>query len=84
MNDEMAYRAAKIMGENGFTDARAKALRRFPMARSQAEADALYEEWNKPKPHWSETAAPDDPRWEMLRKSRIASGMTPNTTDTAE
>ena len=35
------------------------------------------EEKDKPArvPHWSETAAPDDPRWEQLRRSRAASGL---------
>ena len=72
---DAAYKAIRIMADNGFTDERAKALRRFPMAKSQKEADELYADWLKPRAHWSETAAPDDYRWEILRKSRIASGV---------
>jgi len=34
------------------------------------------------KPHWSETAAPDDPRWAALRKSRAANAlMNPEATE---
>lgn len=34
---------------------------------AETEPDA-----EKPRPHWSETAAPDDPRWEHLRRARAA------------
>lgn len=37
-----------------------------------AEEDAKQAE--RP-PHWSETAAPDDPRWTALRKARAAAGV---------
>lgn len=71
--------AARIMDEAGMTPERLTALKRFPMAGSVAEAQAKSAAWDKPTPHWSETATPDDPRWEMLRKSRIASGMIQDT-----
>lgn len=64
--------AARIMAEAGLTPERLTALKRFPMAGSVAEALAKSKEWDKPAPHWSDTAPHDDPRWEMLRKSRAA------------
>lgn len=67
--------AARIMAEAGMTQDRLVAIRRFPMAGSVHEAKAKSAEWDAPTPHWSDTAAPDDPAWVQLRASRAASGL---------
>lgn len=69
--------AARIMAEAGMTPERLMAVKRFPLAGSVSEAKAKSAEWDKPNPHWSETAAPDDPRWAQLRASRAASTVVP-------
>ena len=63
--------AAAILERAGFTPRRIEAVRAAPMARSLDEAV----ERAAPPPHWSETAAPDDPKWSALRASRAASGI---------
>ena len=65
--------AADIMARAGFTPRRIEAVRANPMAGSLDGAV----EAAKPGAHWSETAPPDDPRWEVLRRSREASRMMP-------
>lgn len=58
----------RIMDRAGFTPKRLDAVRRKRMARDEAE---LYAADNAERPaHWTETAAPDDPRWEALEKAR--------------
>ena len=69
--------ASDIMARAGFTAKRMEAVRAAPMSRSMDEAV----EGAAPAPHWSEAAAPDDPRWDMLRASRAASGLAPNQTE---
>lgn len=45
-------------------------------SRFAAEMDAQDRERQPPRiPHWSETAAPDDPRWAALRKARAANAI---------
>ena len=73
----MKEAAAEIMESAGFNAKRLNAVRSAPMARTMGEAEQRMEAARVP--HWSETAAPDDPRWEILRKSRIASGMIQDT-----
>lgn len=65
--------ATEIMESVGFTVRRMEAVKAAPMARTMDEAE--HRATSARVPHWSETATPDDPRWEILRKSRIASGM---------
>ena len=65
--------ATRILEEAGFNSRRANLVKSAPLARSLEEAEKRVEQTRVP--HWSETAAPDDYRWEILRKSRIASGM---------
>lgn len=67
--------AARIMAEAGMTEGRLAAVKRFPMARSADEAKAKLVDWEAPAAHWSETAEPDDPRWEILRKARAANSL---------
>jgi hypothetical protein len=67
--------AAKILQDSGFTLKRMEAVRSAPMARTMDEAEAARDQVRTP--HWSETAAPDDPRWEALRRSRAASTVVP-------
>ena len=69
--------AAAILDRAGFTPRRMEAVRAAPMARSLDEAAERF----APAKHWSETAAPDDPRWDVLRVSRAASGLAPNQTE---
>lgn len=69
----MKEAAAQIMESVGFTAKRMAAVKSAPMARTMDEAEERHA--TARVAHWSETAAPDDPRWEMLRRSRIASGM---------
>jgi len=83
--DADRYAAIAIMDKLGFTPKRMELVRKAPLARSidEAEARAIAGRVS----HWSDTATPDDPRWEMLRKSRIAAGMiqdTPKRMDAAE
>ncbi|MDZ7904938.1 MAG: hypothetical protein U5N55_03570, partial [Cypionkella sp.] len=61
--------AAEILASAGFGEDRTNLVKRFPMAGSVDEVHQAA----KPSPHWSETAAPNDPRWEALRKSRKSS-----------
>lgn len=73
--DREAMKAAadEVMKSFGFGQDRTQTVNGAPMARTMQEAEER--KISARVPHWSETAAPDDPRWEMLRKSRIASGM---------
>lgn len=60
--------AAEILARAGFDKRRTEAVQSKRMARDEAE---LYAEDNAERPaHWTETAAPDDPRHEELRKAR--------------
>lgn len=70
---EMRKAANDILQNLGFTADRSRALERDPLAGSN---EAL-ERAMAPTKHWSETAPPDDPRWEILRKSRAASTVAP-------
>jgi hypothetical protein len=65
--------AAEIMEQVGFTVRRMEAVKAAPMARTMDEAE--HRATSARVPHWSETATTDDPRWEILRKSRLASGL---------
>lgn len=69
--------AARIMAEAGLTPDRIGLVKRFPMARTMAEARDMQERVSETPRHWSETAAQDDPRWAMLRASRLPSGLCP-------
>jgi hypothetical protein len=69
--------AERIMAQAGMTPDRLAVVKRFPMARSMDEAQAAQESRQGASEHWSATAAPDDPRWAMLRASRAASGLVP-------
>ena len=71
--DAMKAAADEVMKSFGFGQDRTKTVNSAPMARTMQEAEERVEQTKVP--HWSETAAPDDHRWEILRKSRIASGM---------
>lgn len=68
-------KAQKILDDVGLTMKRLNLMRRFPMANSFEEAEAL----DTPDPesrqgkHWSDGLPPDDPQWEALRKARAAS-----------
>ena len=73
--------AAEIMESAGFTVRRMEAVKAAPMARTMDEAE--HRATSARVPHWSETATQGDPRWEMLRKSRIASGLI-QSMDTAQ
>lgn len=64
--------AARIMAEAGMTPDRLLAVKRFPMAGSLDEAKAKSAEWDAPKGHWSDTAAPDSAAWKQLQASRDA------------
>ena len=79
ISDEQKDRANYLLERMGFTAKNAAALKLFPMAKSVADVENKITEWETRKPHWSETAPPDDPRWEVLRKSRIAAGMMKDT-----
>jgi len=60
--------AAEIMAKAGFTPQRILTIQRAPMAATFAEAE---ERMAVPdRAHWSETAKPDDPAWEQLRRAR--------------
>lgn len=76
-----AFDAAGIMEAAGFTKDLTQALRVSPMAGSLEEAMTRA---THRTPHWSENAAPDDPRWAMLRASRAASGLVPTGRDDGE
>ncbi|MES2781732.1 MAG: hypothetical protein V4657_02955, partial [Pseudomonadota bacterium] len=65
-----AEAAAEIMARAGFTPQRIAAVKSAPMALTFAEAETKAA--TPPRPHWSQTAAPDDPAWEQLRRSRAA------------
>jgi hypothetical protein len=67
--------AARIMAEAGLTPDRIALVKRFPMARTVKEAREVEDRIGGPEKHWSETAGADDPRWAMLRASRLASGL---------
>ena len=69
----MKVAADEIMKSFGFGKDRTQTVNSAPMARTLQEAEER--KLSARVPHWSETAAPDDPRWEMLRKSRIVAGM---------
>lgn len=72
-NDEDRKRAVEILARAGFTAERKRMVDRNPTART---VEDLPQEAKRPM-HWSETAAPDDIRWEQLRKSRAASLIPP-------
>jgi hypothetical protein len=69
-NRVSAEAAAEIMRRAGFTAKRIEDVRRAPMALTFAEAESAKDD--RAERHWSETAAPDDPRWAVLRASRDA------------
>jgi hypothetical protein len=67
--DQRRETAERLLQRCGFVRRSGRVMSRTLAADLDAEAD-------KPKPaHWSETAAPDDPRWEILRKSRAANAL---------
>lgn len=72
-----AFDAASIMEAAGFTQARTQAVRASPMAGTVEEAMTRAKQRT---PHWSESAAPDDPRWAMVRASRANSTVLPPVT----
>ena len=60
--------AASILDQHGFTPKRFQAVQNRPMASSETD---LYGEDDDSRPtHWSETAPPEDPRWDALRRAR--------------
>lgn len=64
-----AAAAAEILNRAGWTPSRMDAIRRaHPMVGSMSEAETARA--SARVPHWSETAAPDDPRFAALRKAR--------------
>lgn len=67
-----AEAAQEVLERAGFTPKRMAAVAQNPMARTLEEAEARAEVKAR---HWSETASPDDPRFEQLRKARAAMGM---------
>lgn len=60
-------RAAEILERAGFTPDHFRAVQKSPMARDRSE---LTDEGPKRTPHWTETAAPDDPRLKALAEAR--------------
>jgi hypothetical protein len=74
------YQTTEITPEE--RDKRAAVLER--VAKASGFVQTQHGQWtlpaaekDKPKrvPHWSEGAAPDDPRWAMLRKARAEAGL---------
>ena len=69
-----ANAAAEILARAGWTPQRMDAIRKaHPLVGSMNEAEAARA--TARVPHWSETAAPDDPRFTALRKAR--EGLSP-------
>lgn len=71
---DSAFDAAGIMAAAGFTQERTQAVRASPMAGTVDEAMTRA---TQRAPHWSEGAAPDDPRWAMVRAARANSTVLP-------
>jgi hypothetical protein len=65
--DERRIAAERVMAELGFTTKRMQAVAASPMARSMDEAMTKA---TARVPHWSETAASDDPRWQEIARIR--------------
>lgn len=67
--------AARILAENGFTAARLDRVMRGETVRAPQSIDDLdrHSGAADPNAHWSDTAGPDDPRWDDLRRAREAS-----------
>lgn len=61
--------ASEILRRAGFTPQRIAAVQSEPMATSFAEAE---QRSVQREPHWTERAAPDDPRMEALRAARAS------------
>lgn len=59
-------RANAILAAAGFTPKRFAAVAKHPMAGTSEEL----EKEPPREPHWSETASPDDPRWDDVRRAR--------------
>jgi len=69
--DQLARRrevAEQTIRAAGFTKERSEQFKRAPLALTFAEAEAKAKEPDRP--HWSESAPPEDPRWEQLRRAR--------------
>lgn len=71
--DARKLEAERLLSRLGFTQARTDFVRSHPMAKDITEAEAR----KVRTPHWSETAAADDERHEMVRKSRLKSTVIP-------
>lgn len=71
--DARKLEAERLLSRLGFTKARTDFVRNHPMAQNLDEAEVRQSR----TPHWSETAAPDDPRWDALRRSRAMSTVVP-------
>lgn len=63
--------AQSILDAARFTPKRFQAMRDAPMASTFEEAEAMGDT-RRASAHWSETASPDSPQMEALRKSRAA------------
>lgn len=61
--------AKEILERAGFTPSRISAVQRAPMATTFDDAEELANRGSK-LPHWSETADPDGPEMQALRKGR--------------
>lgn len=64
--------AQKICEEAGFTPKRFGQIAKMPMSLSFKDAEV---EQKKAKPHWSDSASEDDPRWDQLRKARAQNSL---------
>ncbi len=60
--------AASIASAAGFDQSRTRATQAAPMVSNREELANVTAQ--DKVSHWSETAAPDDPRWESVRKAR--------------
>lgn len=75
-------KAEEICADLGFTPKRFGRVQKQPLAQSVSELRDVKQE---ARPHWSDTAKPDDPRWDELRRARSQNElMNPRKVEAAE